>query len=127
MFDRISHTHVRKEADIIFNGVGAPDAARLLKELESEASSRIDDVVFGRLDTGDIKLSWAVVTQFNVIKNCKQICVYYNDGSKHKRCLETIEADGNPLASEQDVLKFIADDMARKITNELICTMMRGK
>jgi hypothetical protein len=125
MFNRTENSY--HGGDTIINGVNAPEAASLLHDLEKEGSERIDKVIFGRIDTPDIKIMWAAAHQRSMVKNCHQVMIYYKDGEKRKVVLDLIEVDVERFTQPEEVMKAIAKNMAERITQELILKMFPMK
>ena len=121
MFNRTTNY---RAGDVIVNGVNAPEAARFLNDIEKESSSRIDKVIFDRIDVADIKMEWAVAHEICNINNCHKIAIYYNDGANRRITLDIVEKDVNIFLERGFVIQEIGKDMARRIAEHLIHKML---
>ena len=107
-------------------GVNAPEAARFLRDIQKEAGSSLDSLVFDRLENSDFKMSWAVAVERTDYDGCLNVCIWYKHGhGTNKITLPVIKKDLTSVTDRDNILSAIAKDMSESITRELIRSLFK--
>lgn len=124
MFDKRYITNHHKDGDTIIHGVGAPEAARLLNDLQKEAYARIDKIIFDRISADGLHMDWAGSLEAIDHGLGYRIFLYYKlNGHPHKIELPTIDGELDYSISFTDKQAFrekVFVDMATNIAAHLI-------